>query len=155
MYHYNIITDTVKQKWCYIQSWCWHLYKTSQKAAFVSPLISWLSTLQSQRTPIELWRESCTARLAVHYYPICLIERRNIWPIELLSLSKMSLNLSFLDNLLKKKKSSCFQVRKSDSLFTRMTNISGWQIFSTEFNGGPPRLRCTTINYQMSSSSLP
>ncbi len=36
-----------------------------------------------------------------------------------------------------------------------MTNISGWQIFSTEFNGGPPRLRCMTIQYQISSSSLP
>ncbi len=71
----------------------------SQKAAFVSLLKSWLPTLQPQRTPIEHWRESCTARLAVHYYPIFLIERRNIWPInlrgwidELRSSSKMALN---------------------------------------------------------------
>ncbi len=45
----------------------------SQKAAFVQP----------QLTPIEHWRESCTTRLAVLYYPIFLIERRNIWPINL------------------------------------------------------------------------
>ncbi len=71
----------------------------SQKVAFVPPLISWLPPLQPQRTPIEHWRESCTARLAVHYYPIFLIEIRNIWPInlygwndEFLSSSKMSLN---------------------------------------------------------------
>ncbi len=73
--------------------------RASQKAAFVFPLTSWLPTLQSQRTPIEHWRESCTARLAAHYYLIFFIERRNIWPInlrgwkdELLSSSQMSLN---------------------------------------------------------------
>ncbi len=60
----------------------------SQKAAFLSPLIRWLPTLQPQRTPIEHWRESCTARLTIHYYPIFLIERRNIWPINFLALQK-------------------------------------------------------------------
>ncbi len=57
-----------------------YLWDCSQKAAFVSPLISWLPTLQSQCTPIEHCRESCTARLAVHYYPIFLIEKCNILP---------------------------------------------------------------------------
>ncbi len=46
-------------------------------------VISWLPTLQPQRTPIEHCRESCTAYLAVHYYPLFLIERRNIWPNDL------------------------------------------------------------------------
>ncbi len=75
------------------------MYRCSQKAAFVSPLISWLPKLQPQRTPIEHCRESCTANLAVHYYPLFLIEGRNIWPnnlrewkYEILSSSKMSLN---------------------------------------------------------------
>ncbi len=70
-----------------------------QKAAFVSPLVSWLLTLQRQRTPIDHWRESCTTRLVIHYYPIVIIERRIIWLInlrgwkdELLSSSNMSLN---------------------------------------------------------------
>ncbi len=76
-----------------------HLPPHSQKMAFVSPLISWLPTLQPQCTPVEHWRESRTIRLAVHYYLIFLIERRNNWPInlrgwkdELFSSSKMSLN---------------------------------------------------------------
>ncbi len=34
-----------------------------------------------------------------------------------------------------------------------MPNRGARKIFSTEFNGDPPRLRCTTIRYQMSSSS--
>ncbi len=78
-----------------------HIYESSisQKAACVSPLISWLPTLQPQHTPIEHYRESSMANLAVHYYRLFLIERHNIWPNnlhgwkdELPSFSEMSLN---------------------------------------------------------------
>ncbi len=53
----------------------------SQKAAFVSPLINGCQHYCCNAPPMNTEDNHVPPDLAVNYYPIFLIERRNIWPI--------------------------------------------------------------------------